>query len=115
MLITLNAGNAILGTVGFALFGLGLSCIAPLMVSAAGRKDPQNAGRNIGIVNSIGFSGMLMGPAAITLIVSHFGLGSVMFLPLIMLGLLAVFGPMLMGGSRREEVKTPPLQEQPAS
>jgi MFS family permease len=96
MLITLNAGNAILGTVGFALFGLGLSCIAPLMVSAAGRKDPQNAGRNIGIVNSIGFSGMLMGPAAITLIVSHFGLGSVMFLPLIMLGLLAVFGPMLM-------------------
>jgi hypothetical protein len=37
-----------------------------------------------------------MGPAAITLIVSHFGLGSVMFLPLIMLGLLAVFGPMLM-------------------
>jgi MFS family permease len=85
------------------------------MVSAAGRKDPQNAGRNIGIVNSIGFSGMLMGPAAITLIVSHFGLGSVMFLPLIMLGLLAVFGPMLMGGSRREEVKTPPLQEQPAS
>ncbi|MGY2283772.1 MFS transporter [Pseudomonas gingeri] len=96
MIITLVGGSATTGIIGFALFGLGLSCIAPLMISAAGRRDPQHAGRNIGIVNCIGFSGMLVGPAVITLIVSHLGLGRLMFFPLIMLGLLATFGPLLM-------------------
>jgi MFS family permease len=94
-LLTIFGASAGAGIVGFALFGLGLSCIAPLMVSSAGRKDPENAGRNIGIVNGIGFSGMLMGPAAITVIVGRFGLESLMYFPLILLGLLAVFGPML--------------------
>jgi hypothetical protein len=36
-----------------------------------------------------------MGPAAITVIVGQFGLESLMYFPLILLGLLAVFGPML--------------------
>jgi MFS family permease len=71
-LLTILGASA--GIVGFALFGQGLACIAPVMVSSAGRKDPENAGRNIGIVNGIGFSGMLMGPAAITVIVGQFGL-----------------------------------------
>ncbi|KJZ66925.1 MFS transporter [Pseudomonas fluorescens] len=95
MIITIVGGTAVTGIFGFALFGLGLSCIAPLMISAAGRRDPQHAGRNIGIVNCIGFSGMLVGPAAITVIVSNFGLGRLMFFPLIMLGLLATLGPLL--------------------
>ncbi|WP_246237888.1 MFS transporter [Pseudomonas akapageensis] len=103
MTITIVGNTTVTGIIGFALFGLGLSSIAPLMLSAAGRKDPENAGRNIGIVNCIGFSGMLVGPAAITVIVGHFGLGSLMFFPLIMLGLLATFGPMLM---RVREEKT---------
>lgn len=101
MLITLVGGTAVTGIIGFALFGLGLSCIAPLMISAAGRRDPQHAGRNIGIVNCIGFSGMLVGPAVITVIVSNFGLGSLMFFPLIMLALLATFGPLLMRAPKK--------------
>jgi MFS family permease len=105
-LLTILGASAGTGIIGFALFGLGLSCIAPLMVSSAGRKDPENAGRNIGIVNGIGFSGMLMGPAAITVIVGRFGLESLMYFPLILLGLLAVFGPMLV---RTGKPKTQPL------
>ncbi|MCU1740793.1 MULTISPECIES: MFS transporter [unclassified Pseudomonas] len=96
MTVTLVGGTALTGILGFALFGLGLSCIAPLMISAAGRRDPVHAGRNIGIVNCIGFSGMLVGPAVITVIVSQFSLNKLMFLPLILLGLLATFGPLLM-------------------
>jgi len=101
MLITIIGGTAVTGIIGFALFGLGLSCIAPLMISAAGRRDPKHAGRNIGIVNCIGFSGMLVGPAAITVIVSNFGLSSLMFFPLIMLALLATFGPLLMRAPKK--------------
>lgn len=48
----------------------------------------------IGIVKGIGFSGILIGSAAITIIVERFGLESLMYFPLILLGLLAVFGPM---------------------
>jgi|GEM_PF-2487794 hypothetical protein len=62
----------------------------------------------IGIVKGIGFSGMLMGPAAITVIVGRFGLESLMYFPLILLGLLAVFGPMLV---RTGTPKTQPLTQ----
>lgn len=109
MTLTIVGGTAMTGILGFALFGLGLSCIAPLMISAAGRRDSKHAGRNIGIVNCIGFSGMLVGPAAITVIVSHFGLSSLMFFPLIMLGLLATFGPLLMKAPKTDASAKPSL------
>lgn len=89
-------GKASFAMLGFALFGLGLSCIAPLMLSSAGRKDPENAGRNIGIVNCIGYSGMLVSPAALSFIVSTFGISRLLYFPLVLLGLLTIFGPQLM-------------------
>lgn len=96
--------NEIAAVIGFGLFGLGISCIAPLMLSAAGAVDPQNFGRNIGIVNCIGYSGMLIAPAAITTIINFAGLGYLMYFPLVMIGLLATFAPMLM----RAKPKTQP-------
>jgi MFS family permease len=89
--------------IGFAALGLGLSSIAPLMFSSAGRTDPVNAGRNIGIVNSIGFSANLVSPAVITLVVTHFGLERLLFFPIVMLLPLASVGPLLM---RRAELRT---------
>jgi MFS family permease len=86
---------------GFGLFGLGISCIAPLMLSAAGAFDPDNFGRNIGIVNCIGYSGMLIAPAAITTIVNYYGLEKLMYFPLVMIGLLATFAPVLMRGKHK--------------
>lgn len=64
--------------------GCGIVCVAGMLITISGRKDPENAGRNI-------------------------GLGAVMFLPLIMLGLLAVLGPILMSVSR-QHTATPPAQ-----
>src|SRR5450830_237439 len=115
MTVTLVGGTALTGILGFALFGLGLSCIAPLMISAAGRRDPAHAGRNIGIVNCIGFSGMLVGPAVITVIVSQFGLGKLMFFPLIMLGLLATFGPLLMRAPKAGAARLRPIGKETES
>ena len=89
-------GTASAALVGLATLGLGISSIAPLMLSSAGRADPANAGRNIGIVNAIGYSGNLVSPATITFVVGVFGLGRLMAFPLIMLLPLAVLGPMLM-------------------
>jgi len=86
--------------VGLGTLGLGLSSIAPLMLSSAGRADPANAGRNIGIVNSIGYSGNLVSPATITFVVTVFGLEHLLLFPIIMLLPLALLGPVLM---RRSE------------
>ncbi|MDI9893166.1 MFS transporter [Rhodococcus sp. IEGM 1381] len=106
-LTAMLAGNTTVALVGFAMLGLGLACMAPLMLSAAGRRDPANAGRNIGLVNALGYGGMLVGPAAITVIVDKFGIGFVPVLPAVLLVLVALFGPALMKTApkylRREE------------
>jgi len=90
------ANNAMMGTLAFTLIGLGLSCIPPLMLSSAGRRDPDNAGRNIGIVNGLGFSGILIAPASLSLVVNAFGISRLLYVPLVLLGLLTIFGPLLM-------------------
>jgi predicted MFS family arabinose efflux permease len=89
-----------LAMAGFALLGLGLACVAPLVVSAAGSRDPANAGRNVGIVNGVGFAGLLGGPAAYSYVVTTFGIGALFYVPLALTILLAVFGPVLMAGRR---------------
>ncbi|MFZ4831832.1 MFS transporter [Rouxiella sp. Mn2063] len=81
---------------GYALFGLGLSCVAPLMISNAGRKDPANTGRNIGIVNGIGYTGMLVFPAILSFVVHQFGLSNLFVFPLGLLIIFTVFSPMVM-------------------
>jgi len=95
-LVGIFASSAHMGMLAFALFGFGISCIPPLMLSSAGRKDPANAGRNIGIVNGLGFSGVLVAPAALSLVVNAFGIGRLLYIPLVLLGLLTIFGPLLM-------------------
>ncbi len=106
----LNTPTAAL--VGLATLGLGLSSIAPLMLSSAGRADPANAGRNIGIVNAIGYSGNLVSPATITFVVTVFGLDRLLLFPLILLLPLALLGPLLMRKSEHDhfspEVVRPP-------
>lgn len=94
---------------GFALLGLGLACVAPLIVSAAGSKDPANSGRNVGIVNGVGFAGLLGGPAAYSYVVTVFGIGALFYVPLVLTALLMVFGPLLIGGRRQKVVIKPQM------
>lgn len=82
--------------IGFTVFGLGTSSITPLMVSSAGRYDPKNVGRNIGIVNSIGYAGMLLGPLGISVIVTTMGLNWMTLLPGILIVGVMLAGPFLL-------------------
>jgi predicted MFS family arabinose efflux permease len=50
---------------GFALVGLGASNIVPVLFSAAGRIPGTSAGVAIATVTTLGYAGMLAGPAAI--------------------------------------------------
>src|SRR5205807_109425 len=61
---SLPVGHPVAGVAGFACLGLGLSCIAPQVFSAAGSRDPARAGQAIGRVAGLGFLGFVVGPVA---------------------------------------------------
>jgi MFS family permease len=66
---------------GFALLGVGLAGIFPQIVSVAARLDPGQAGRNIGRIAAVAYSGLLGGPVAIGAIASGVGLRDALLVP----------------------------------
>ena len=66
---------------GFALLGLGLAGIFPQIVTAAARLDPEQAGRNIGRIAAVAYSGLLSGPVVIGAIASGVGLRDALLIP----------------------------------
>ena len=66
---------------GFALLGVGLAGIFPQIVSVAARLDPAQAGRNIGRIAAVAYSGLLSGPVAIGAIASGVGLRDALLVP----------------------------------
>ncbi len=77
----LLVGTQAAAIVGFALLGLGLAGIFPQIVSSAARLDPGRAGRNIGRIAAVAYSGLLSGPVAIGAIASGVGLRDALLVP----------------------------------
>lgn len=61
------APQGILSLMGFALVGIGASNVVPVMFSAAGRVKEIPASTSIATVATLGYTGILMGPAMIGL------------------------------------------------
>jgi MFS family permease len=66
---------------GFALLGAGLAAIFPQIVSSAVRLDPARAGRNIGRIAAVAYSGLLGGPVVIGAAASGIGLRDALLIP----------------------------------
>jgi MFS family permease len=66
---------------GFALLGAGLAGIFPQIVSSGARLDPSQAGRNIGRIAAVAYSGMLGGPVAIGAVAAGVGLRDALLIP----------------------------------
>ncbi len=66
---------------GFALLGAGLAGIFPQIVSSAARLDPARAGRNIGRIAAVAYSGLLGGPVVIGAAASGVGLRNALLIP----------------------------------
>ena len=77
----LLGGTPVAAIVGFALLGLGLAGIFPQIVTAAARLDPEQAGRNIGRIAAVSYSGLLSGPVVIGAIASGVGLRDALLVP----------------------------------
>ncbi len=98
----LLVGTPAAAIAGFALLGLGLAGIFPQIVSSAARLDPGHAGRNIGRIAAVAYSGLLSGPVAIGAIASGVGLRDALLVPAALaLGVSAAAGVM-----RPREVRT---------
>lgn len=99
----LLVGRVWSGLVGFALLGIGLSTIVPLVFTTASSLG--TTGPNLAFVTSSGYMGMLVGPALIG------GLAQVAGLPEA-LGVIVVFSVMavvLAGVTRPRALVSPPL------
>jgi MFS family permease len=95
-------GTPAAGIAGFALLGVGLAGIFPQIVSSAARLDPARAGRNIGRIAAVAYSGLLTGPVAIGAVASGVGLRDALLIPAALaVGVAAAAGVLRPHGARR--------------
>ena len=85
-LITMTPAVAI---VGYGLMGAGISCIFPLIMSAAARTPGVKPAAGIAAMATVGYTGFLLGPPLIGGLASIFTLRGA-------LGILAIFGVIIM-------------------
>ena len=95
ILLVLMAPAPPLAIFGFALSGVGISTVFPLVVRAAARSRDMAPGAAIAAVSTAGYTAFLAGPPAVGLLSQatslHFGMGIVVVLTLA-IALLAVHG-----------------------
>jgi MFS family permease len=101
-------GTPAAGIAGFALLGLGLAAIFPQIVSSAARLDPARAGRNIGRIAAVAYSGLLGGPVLIGAVASGVGLRDALLIPAALAVLVAVAAGVLRPHDDRGAVKAAP-------
>ncbi|MEU8038521.1 MFS transporter [Streptosporangium sp. NPDC049078] len=85
----LLAGQIPIAFIGFALFGFGLSTIVPQIFSAAGNHDPARAGQAIAQVATVGYAGLLAGPAIIGGAAELIGLPAALGIPALLAAFMA--------------------------
>lgn len=83
--VAVLAPSAPLALVGFLLVGLGASNVVPILFTAAGNQSAMPAGLAIGAITTLGYAGILAGPAvigfvahAVSLNLAFAGLGGAM-------------------------------------
>ncbi|MER5628304.1 MFS transporter [Streptosporangium sp. NPDC002544] len=85
----LLVGQTLVAFVGFALFGLGLATIVPQVFSAAGNHDPARAGQAIAQVATVGYAGLVAGPAIIGGAAELIGLPAALGIPALLAAFMA--------------------------
>ena len=85
--VVASAPNAPVALAGFGVVGLGVSVMAPLCFSAAGRLDPADTGVAVARLNVFNYVGFLLGAGIITGLPNRVG----MSIPLVAVALIVFF------------------------
>jgi MFS family permease len=99
-------GTPAAAVAGFALLGAGLAAIFPQIVSSAARLDPSRAGRNIGRIAAVAYTGLLGGPVVIGAVASGVGLRDALLIPAGLAAAVAVAAGVLGPHDRRGAKKS---------
>ena len=82
--LALLSGSPAGAIAGFTVFGAGLSCTFPLLLSAAGNVNPAQPSYGISRVAGVGYVGMLGGPVLIGGLASGWGLTTALTVPVLL-------------------------------
>jgi MFS family permease len=88
---------------GFALSGIGLANLVPILFSAAGRQGGANPGAAIAAVSLIGYGGMLIAPTLIGVSAEQVGFPAIFIALSLLLLSVAALAPAVAGTPRRTE------------
>lgn len=92
MTVALLSTGPLAAAAGFALVGLGLANVIPLIFSAAGRFPGLSPGAGIAAVATVGYTGFLVGPPALGFVAEAFSLRAALGIVaglIVLLGVLA--------------------------
>jgi fucose permease len=90
--LTLLIGHQNVAVAGFAMVGAGLSCVFPVMLSAAGRTPDLPPSAAIAAVCTVGYFGFLLGPPTIGGLAELIGLPGALCLVVFLCALVAALG-----------------------
>lgn len=80
------------------LFGLCAACHVPVVISETGRRCGPDRAAAIGVVSSMGYTGVLLGPALMGLVSLEFGTGVIFAADAVLLLLMSALCARFMGG-----------------
>lgn len=92
-LLAVYAPNSVLAIAGFALVGVGASNIAPVFFTAAGRQTRMPTTLAIASITTLGYAGILAGPAVIGLVAQYWSLNTAFVILAVGMVLVALSGP----------------------
>lgn len=91
MLIGLAPGGLMTAVAGFAIMGLGLSVVIPVVYSAAGSTPGIPSGRGVAAVATIGYAGFLAGPPALGYLAQISSLRAALLVVVVLLAVIFFF------------------------
>lgn len=92
-LVAVFAPSAFVALGGFALVGIGASNIVPVLLTAAGQQRAMPSSLAIAAVTTVGYAGILLGPASIGFVAQQFSLSVALVMLAGFLLLVALIGP----------------------
>jgi MFS family permease len=95
------APSPLLVTLGFAVTGIGLANIVPILFSAAGQHGGTNPGAAIAAVSFIGYGGMLIAPSVIGVTAEQIGFPAIFMALAGLLLAIAVLAPVVAASGER--------------
>jgi fucose permease len=90
--LTLAIGNPVVAVIGFGLVGAGMSCVFPVVLSAAARTPDLPPSAAIAAVCTVGYFGFLLGPPMIGGLAELLGLPAALSLVVLLCVLIAALG-----------------------